>query len=169
MKFEQYYNTNFNKLLRWIKYNYPNMDDHENLLQETFVKFYERYYNNWDSKKSTLDTYFRNYLIFESLNYIKGTKHIKSIDEEFDGVKLSDILVDETLNNTLDFRLEIYNKIKDGLNDKKKRNLDLLLMNVNGMTLKQISEKENIHLNRLKATMQRTRQYFCHSNNLKSP
>jgi DNA-directed RNA polymerase specialized sigma24 family protein len=70
--FVELYSKTFNKNLRWITYEWNiSKAKAEDILQDTYMKFYQRYLEGHDVEKSSLITYFTNYLKMELMVYNK--------------------------------------------------------------------------------------------------
>lgn len=164
--FDDYYNKNFNKLLRYLEYQYPNLYDPENHLQVIFVQFWERYLPNWDETKSALSTYFGNYLNMEILNRIKMQKdNIVSMDKEYDVggkiVTIKDILSEDTYHNRIDEKMDILNQIIKNMDAKDLVNFETLKFYIDGMEYTQIAEHTGINLSTIKSRIRASRIYIC--------
>ena len=165
--FSDFYEKNFDKLLKFLDYTYPNLHDPESQLQDTFIKFYESYYEGWDSTKSELFTYFVNYLKMSTLNTIKQKQKNTpiSLDIEYDigskVVTLKDILIQDDSTNGIDDKLDIFNKIVDNLEIKWIDKLELLMLYVKGLSYEEISKEKSIPLSQVKNHIRLIRIYFC--------
>lgn len=165
--FSDFYKKNFDKLLRYLDYSYPNLQDSESQLQDTFIKFYELYYDKWDPSQSELMTYFTNYLKMSTLNTIKQKQKNTpvSIDIEYQiGGKvatLKDILVDEDNSNNIDDNLKVLDLIVDKLKGKWIDRFDLLKLHYKGLSYDEIAECKNIPLSTVKNHIRLIRIYFC--------
>jgi DNA-directed RNA polymerase specialized sigma24 family protein len=165
--FTDFYEKNFDKLLRYLDYNFPNLHDSESQLQDTFIKFYELYYEGWNPSQSELMTYFMNYLKMTTLNTIKQNQKNKpvSLDVEYEVgskiVTLKDILIQDDTTNSIDDKLNILNIIIKGLEKKWIERFDLLLLHYKGMSYEQISKEKSIPLSQVKNHIRLIRIYFC--------
>lgn len=166
-EFIDFYKENFNKLLKFLERNYPNLIDPESHLQDVFIKFYNNYLSDWDNTKSKFITYFTNYLKMETLSKIKQRqKNIPiSMDIEIDIggkiVSLKDILVEENNNNRIDFKLDILNKIIKDLDKQQLDKFSILEFYIKGMSYEEISKHTNLTLNQVKSKIHTIRIYLC--------
>lgn len=155
--FEDLYNKTFQKNLRWITYEYniPNTKA-EDILQDTYIKFYQNYLQTHNQSKSSLITYFTNYLKMEILTYNTRLKK-KNKEVEFD----INLIAEQDIIEEIELKIEIVNKIIQSAPESIKTNYQLLLMWNDGKEAKQIGEELNINHNTIKTRIKKVRKYIC--------
>ena len=158
--FTELYSKTFNKNLRWITYDYNiSKAKAEDILQDTYIKFYQRYLEGHNEEKSSLSTYFTNYLKMELMVYNISRKRSKEI--EFD---ITLIAEEEDIEVT-ELKLDIVNNIIKAAPDNIKEAYQLLLMWNSGKEAKEIGQELNINHNTIKTRIKRVREYICEEYN----
>lgn len=159
--FNELYKKEYKIALKYLHKNFPNILDKEELLQNTFVKFLEKYYHTWDPTKSQLNTYFYNFLKMETLSLHKSYKTKPySLDkkvEEGDNKSFLDLFINEEYESAFD--MDILNSIFDNLPEKYEYNYKLLLMSLKQKGI-DISIEEDINFNTYKSKIRIIRDYI---------
>lgn len=164
--FNDFYKKEFNNLLNWLTYSYPNLINAEDLLQDTFISWYQNYLEKYDGSIK-LKSYFVNYLVMCANGGLKKEAKNKpvSMDVEYPvGNKiftLKDMLVDADNSNTIDEKLLILDTIISGLNSKWMKRYELLLLFIKGLSYEEIVIEKNITLATVKNHIRLIRIYIC--------
>lgn len=160
--FVNFYKKEWNSMLIWAKWKYPNVDYMEDILQETFLRFGENYYSEWDSTLSSLKTYFTNYFVMSMSNSYKAQKKKRlrevsldaTIVDSFDGLtSFAELFVAENPNeDTVSFEeiMTNLNKVIANFNAVKKEELTYLILWIEGNEYKKIAEIKGVNLSYVK-------------------
>lgn len=165
--FEELYEKTFDKKLSWIKFNFPKLRNPEDVLQDSYLYFYQHYYNKWDSSICALDTYFTGYLNLSLLSNTKKdsnyNKIFTSIDNGLDDTTYHNILTNppEVENENLHlFKLNKVKLIMDNAPQKYKDYYELLIKFNNGVKYKELAEQTGLNLSTIKNRIGRIRIYI---------
>lgn len=150
--FIDYYRNNYNKIQVWIKFNYPNLNNIEDFLNDTILKFYENYLNDYDPTICSIKTYFINYVKLQALYTIKNNKTLLSLDNENEegntfAEQLEDVKEFDNVDELLDI---VFNKIIPTLKEKEKTYFNQLLL-THKKGYKIAAEELNLNINSLKS------------------
>jgi RNA polymerase sigma factor (sigma-70 family) len=165
--FGKYYKDTFTKNKRWIMHEWEvSSFDADDILQNTYIDFYDRYLINYDPTICTLDTYFTGYLLMRLHNHkatVKKKRNTISLDVEIEESKLSlkDIISEQVIDNdpTL-YKTRIINKIISDATPKIKSWYDILLKYVEGYSYEQLATLYGLNLSTLKSRIRNVRIYI---------
>lgn len=165
--FDEFYTKTFKKNLRWLCRTYRNLKDPEDFLQETYTNFYIKYYFKWDSTKSSLITYFTNYLrmtLKENLVSANRKPLVHSLDniiygEDGSTMSFNDVVAcDEPYDNGyVSDKMEIVKDIVRNLEGKDQTNYKMLLMHNSGLKYSEIGINLDLNVSTVKSRIRNIR------------
>lgn len=168
-EFEQMYRANYIKYTKYLFVNYPNIPNHEDVIQECVINFLEKgYLYSHDPQKSNLSTYFLNYVKMQILQEQKKIQRRGDsvIDVKTESGKVVNYIElyaadieEEQEDNTDEIIKDLDEKFNQIIlkNPNMSQHVDMLILYACGYSYEQIAIKHNVTIQKVKNNLHHLR------------